>query len=68
MSVHFARIAFVLVAVLAVGATLFRVATYPERRAERHNTAREVCLKSGGEWVKVGRDEICQRTGATKKI
>ncbi len=47
---------------LSVGSALFRVATAPERIAERRNTAKEVCAKSGGEWVRVGREEVCKRT------
>ena len=50
------------VIVLSVGSALFRVATAPERIAERRNTAKEVCVKSGGEWVRVGREEVCKRT------
>ena len=50
------------VIVLSVGSALFRVATAPERIAERRNTAKEVCVKSGGEWVRAGRDEVCKRS------
>ena len=45
----------------AIVAALFKIATAPERIAERRNTARNVCLAGGGVWVQVGRDEICQR-------
>lgn len=57
----FARHVFAWVVVAAIAAALFRVATAPERIAERRNTARNVCLGSGGQWVKEGRDEICRR-------
>jgi hypothetical protein len=56
-----ARSAFVIVVLTAVGATVFRVATAPERVKERRNTARAVCVGSGGSWIQSGKDEICQR-------
>jgi hypothetical protein len=56
-----ARSAFVIVVLAAVGASVFRVATAPERVKERRNTARSVCVGSGGAWVQIGKDEICQR-------
>lgn len=61
MNLGFARHVFAWVVLAAVVAALFRVATAPQRIAERHATARSVCLASGGRWVKVGRDEICER-------
>jgi hypothetical protein len=57
-----ARSAFVIVVLAAVGATVFRVATAPERIKERRNTARSVCVGSGGAWVQIGTEEICQRS------
>jgi hypothetical protein len=57
----FARHAFAWVVFAAIVAALFRIATAPERIAERRNTARSVCLAGGGVWVKIDRDEICQR-------
>lgn len=50
------------VVALSVSSALFRVATAPERIAERRNTAKEVCVKSGGEWVHSGRDGVCKKT------
>jgi len=61
LQIGFARHVFAWVVFAAVVAALFRVATAPDRIAERRNTARNVCLASGGVWVKVDRDEICQR-------
>ena len=59
------RIAWTIVALIIVGAAVsavFRVATAPERIRERRDIAREVCLKSGGEWVVAeGRREACKR-------
>lgn len=58
------RIAWSIVVLIVVGAAvsaLFRVATAPDRIKERRNTAKEVCVKSGGEWVSAGRDELCKR-------
>jgi hypothetical protein len=60
------RIAWTIVALIIVGAgvsAVFRVATAPERIRERRDIAKEVCLKSGGEWVVAeGRREVCKRT------
>jgi len=67
MNLPFARNAFVVIAVAAVGAALFRVATAPDRIAERRNTARSVCLGNGGEWVSDGRNEICRRPELASK-
>jgi molybdopterin synthase catalytic subunit len=58
------RIAWTIVAMIIVGAAvsaMFRVATAPDRIKERRNIAKEVCVKSGGEWVTAGRDEVCKR-------
>jgi len=60
------RIAWTIVALIIVGAAgsaMFRVATAPDRIKERRDTAKEVCVKSGGEWVGSGRDEVCKRGG-----
>jgi len=59
------RIAWTIVALIIVGAAVsavFKVVTGPERYRERREIAREVCLKSGGEWV-LGDDrkEVCKR-------
>jgi hypothetical protein len=58
------RIAWSVVALIILGAVvsaLFRVATAPDRIQARKDTAREVCVKSGGEWVVAGRDELCKK-------
>jgi len=58
------RIAWTVVALIILGAlvsALFRVATAPDRIQARKDTAREVCVKSGGEWVVAGRDELCKK-------
>lgn len=62
MYTSFARSAFVIVVLAAVGSTVFRVSTAPERIRERRETARSVCVSSGGEWIRVGSDEICQKS------
>jgi hypothetical protein len=62
MSINIVRHGFVLVASVAVGAAVFRVATAPDRIKERRDTAHAVCLSSGGKWVKVERDEMCVRS------
>lgn len=51
------------VAVLAVGSTVFRVATAPERIRDRVETARKVCAERGGEWVTIDRREQCRLPG-----
>ena len=61
MTLSLARSAFVIVVLAAVGASVFRVSTAPDRVKERRNTARSVCVSTGGEWVQVGGDEICQK-------
>lgn len=61
MNLGFARNVFMWVVLAAIVAALFRIATAPQRIAERHATARSVCLASGGRWVKEGRNEICER-------
>ena len=58
------RIAWTVVALIILGAVvsaLFRVATAPDLIQSRKDTAREVCVKSGGEWVIAGRDELCKK-------
>jgi hypothetical protein len=58
------RIAWTIVTLIILGAVvsaLFRVATAPDRIQSRKDTAKEVCVKSGGEWVVAGRDEVCKR-------
>jgi len=59
------RIAWTIVALIIIGAAVsavFRVATAPDRIRERRDIAREVCLKSGGEWVMAAdRREVCKR-------
>ncbi|MBL8320345.1 MAG: hypothetical protein JNJ42_18210 [Burkholderiaceae bacterium] len=62
MVIRFTILAFAAVLALSISAALFRVATAPERIAERRATAKEVCVKSGGVWVREGRDEICRKT------
>jgi len=72
MTTNLARSAFVIVVLAAVGASVFRVSTAPERVKERRETARSVCIGSGGQWIRVGNDEICQKDepgdGQLKKI
>jgi hypothetical protein len=72
MTLNLARSAFVIVVLAAVGASVFRVSTAPERVRDRRDTARSVCIGSGGQWLQVGNDEICQKDelvdGQAKKI
>ena len=55
-----ARLAVVLVIVASIGGAVFRVATAPDRVRERRETARAACASGGGEWIRVGADEICR--------
>ncbi len=62
MSKKVARFTFAAVVLLTLGATAFRVITAPDRVKERRNTARAVCIQSGGEWATLdGDEEICRR-------
>lgn len=67
MYTGFARSAFVIVVLAAIGASVFRVSTAPERVRERRETARSVCVSSGGQWVQVGNDEICRKEEQTRE-
>jgi hypothetical protein len=55
------------VATLAVLATTYRVSTAPERIRQRLESAKTTCANTGGEWVKVGREESCQPAAERKK-
>ena len=59
MKFGFGRYAFALVALAAIGLTLFRVATAPERIKERMKTAQSVCVATGGTWTTVNKSEVC---------
>lgn len=59
-------IAIVAVITLTILAAVFRVSTAPERIRLRLDTAKTTCIKGGGDWVKEGRDALCQ-PGAAKK-
>lgn len=61
-------IAIALVVALTIAAAVFRVSTAPERIRMRLETAKATCIKAGGEWIKVNREELCQPGAAQKKI
>ena len=67
MSTSVARLAVAVVTVVAVAGAVFRVSTAPDRIRERRDTALSVCVGSGGEWVKIDRDEICRKPADDKK-
>ena len=67
MNISFARNAFLLIVLVAVAAAVFRIVTAQQRISERRDTARNVCIGSGGEWLKVGGDEICRKPDGGKK-
>ena len=67
MIIRIARYAFVLIALVAIVSAVFRVSTAPDRIKQQRDTAYSVCIASGGEWVKVDRDEICVKEEAAKK-
>jgi hypothetical protein len=56
-----------IVTVLVLG-TIFRIATAPERRQMRLQSAKESCVRSGGEWIKVDNDDACQPRPVANKI
>lgn len=58
-----AQSAFMMILAVCVVAAAFRVATAPDRVRDRKATARSVCVGAGGQWVTVGKDEICQKQG-----
>ena len=66
MSISVARHAVAIVAVVAVVGAVFRVSTAPDRIKDRRDTARAVCLASGGQWVKPERDELCLKADSPK--
>lgn len=66
MSASLVRYSFALIVIAAVALAIFRIMTAPDRIAERRNTARNVCVGGGGEWVTRGRDEYCRRAGTPK--
>jgi hypothetical protein len=65
MNLSVARNAFLLIVLAAVAAAVFRIVTAPQRVKERRDTARNVCIGSGGEWLKLGNDEICRKPEPT---
>lgn len=67
MKMHLSVVAILLVIGLAVVATTYRVSTAPDRIHQRREAAKATCLGAGGEWVKVGRDELCQSAAEPRK-
>jgi len=68
MRAVFSPVVFALVALALIGVTVFRIASAPDRFKARQETARKVCAESGGEWVLVGRDQICRKPGVPGKV
>jgi hypothetical protein len=62
LNLHSARIAFLVVTLISVGAALFRTYAGPERARERRNMAQMACIKSGGEWLVIERSEVCRKS------
>ena len=54
------------VVALTIVAAIYRVSTAPERIRTRVAAARAACLNAGGQWIKVGRDEVCQQATVSK--
>ena len=52
--------AFGLVVVFTLVSATFRVYTAPDRIQVRQESARTTCTAQGGQWVRVGRDDLCQ--------
>jgi hypothetical protein len=55
-----ARVAVAVVIVASVAGAIVRVVTASDRVRERRETARVACANAGGEWVKLGNDELCR--------
>jgi hypothetical protein len=60
------RYLFAVVIIVALGASIFRVATAPERAKQRRDLARQTCVETGGEWVQAQRDGICRKPGESQ--
>lgn len=67
MKLSITRLAFGTVVAAAVAAAFFRVTTAEERRSERRAVARTVCASTGGAWVSVNGDEVCNKGEQAKK-
>ncbi len=61
MKFRFGRHAFVIVAIVVVAVTLFRVATAPERIEARQRIAESTCVAAGGKWTTVDKQLVCIR-------
>ena len=68
MKTSFAVASVAVVTLVTVVAATFRVTTAPDRLRMRLDSARTSCLNNGGEWIKVGREELCRTAGDRKKI
>ena len=66
MKINPARFFVGLIIAVAIAAALFRVVTGPDRAKDRRETARTVCIGSGGEWVKGDGGDVCVRETAQK--
>ena len=64
MSMRLARTAFGIIAVVSIGAAVFRVATAPDRIRDRRITAQSVCASSGGTWIVIDKKEACSKPDA----
>ena len=60
-------VAIFMVIAMSIGAVTFRVTTAPERIRMRLDSAKASCLKAGGEWVKIDREESCLSAEDRKK-
>lgn len=67
MMLNLARYGFALVVVAAIGGATFYVASAPDRIKDRRSTAQQVCASSGGNWVMVGKDEVCVGSDPAKR-
>jgi hypothetical protein len=66
MAMKFARYMVALVVLAAIVGAVVKIATAQDRIAGRRQTAQSVCVSSGGNWVKVDRDEVCVAPDETK--
>jgi hypothetical protein len=61
MKLSVGRHLFMVVAIVVLLGTAFRVATAPERVKKLHETARSNCGVNGGTWKVVDGQELCEK-------
>lgn len=60
MNTGLVRMGFIMGTLIALGAASFHVFNAPQRKEQRLATARNVCIGSGGEWVRIQGEAWCR--------